>query len=125
MPWIYEQATGRLTDPTGNQTATGYSGGNCGKNPDGVNNPSMASAHCIGPIPVGSYTLTPPCDSPATGPFTMPLIPDPENQMWGRSGFCVHGDTTPPGNASEGCVILPRSVRESMWASADHQLTVV
>jgi hypothetical protein len=38
----------------------------------------------------------------------------------------MHGDSKEhPGCASEGCVILPRTVREQVWSSGDHDLKVV
>lgn len=60
------------------------------------------------------------------GPFAIPLIPDPSNEMYGRGDFYCHGDSIEnPGCASEGCVILPRTVRETIWNSTDHELQVV
>jgi hypothetical protein len=44
--------------------------------------------------------------------------------MLGRGGFLVHGGTVPPGNAKEGCVVLPRPIRELMWHWPDHCLRV-
>jgi hypothetical protein len=46
--------------------------------------------------------------------------------MFGRSGFLMHGDNIRlPGTASEGCIILPRDLREAIWNSADHTLEVI
>jgi hypothetical protein len=56
----------------------------------------------------------------------MALTPDSTNQMFGRSGFLMHGDgVKDPGAASLGCVIMPHSVREEVWNSNDHDLEVV
>lgn len=126
MTWIYEQATGRLMDPSGAIAATGYAGGNCGKNPEGKNNPAMQDCKAIGPLPVGRYTLSTPQLQSHLGPFAIPLIPAPGNEMFGRSGFFVHGDSIEhPGAASEGCIIVPRTVRGAMWESNDHSLEVI
>jgi hypothetical protein len=126
MTWTYSQSTGQLSDADGNLVATGYSGGNCGKNPDGVNNPALQDQACIGPLPQGFYGLGVPQDNPRLGPYAIPLTPDATNEMYGRSGFFVHGDTSAMDrSASEGCIIMPRTVREQMYNSQDHTLQVV
>lgn len=126
MPWTYEQATGRLSSPCGQLAAIGYAGGNCGKNPEGKNNPDLQEKPCIGPLPQGVYTFSHTEDSPKLGPFVILLDPDPGNEMYGRSVFRMHGDSIAhPGCASEGCIIMPRAVREKVFASADHTLIVV
>ena len=119
--WIYGQSTGDLYGPDGQITATGYSGARNGKN-----NPEMQDVSCAGPIPQGRYRLGSPFDSSQHGPFAMPLNPDPTNEMFGRSGFLMHGDSLEhPGCASEGCIIMPRVAREAVWASGDRSLVVV
>ena len=56
----------------------------------------------------------------------MNLDPQPGTQTFGRDLFRVHGDSTAhPGTASEGCVILPRNVRDQMAHSASRTLRVV
>ena len=117
--WTFEQRTGKLYDPTGKLIATGYAGGNCGKNPEGKNNPEMQGVPKVGPLPVGTYTRGEVLMSSHLGPFAIPLLPNSGNDMLGRGGFYMHGDTTPSGNASEGCLIIPRAVRESFYASTD------
>ena len=102
----------------------GYAGGNCGKNPEGKNNPTMQNVPKIGPLPQGTYTFGTPVLQSHLGPFAIPLIPDPANEMFGRSDFYVHGDTTPSGNASEGCIIVQRAIRNAMAASPDQELEV-
>jgi hypothetical protein len=126
MTYTYEQATGKLIDPDGHLVATGYAGGNCGKNPSGVNNPAMQECHGVGPLPVGLYALGQPENSPHLGPYAIPLIPHPGNTMYARSGFYIHGDMIngPPHSASEGCIIVPRAIREELSASGD-TITVV
>lgn len=124
MPWIFEISTGKLFDPNDNCVATGYSGGNCGQDPSGVDNPADESIPDVGPIPEGVYSLGTPVPQSHLGPFAIPLLPSSSNQMFGRSGFFCHGDNATH-SASEGCIIMPPAVRQSMWASPDHQLQVV
>jgi hypothetical protein len=125
MSWSFKQSTGELFDPSGNLVATGYSGGNCGKDPAGKNNPGMQDVPCVGPLPQGTYTAAEPEDSARLGPFSIPLVPDPQNEMFGRAGFFMHGDSiAKPGAASEGCIIMPRFVREAFWHSSDHSICV-
>ncbi len=46
--------------------------------------------------------------------------------MFGRSGFLIHGDSVShPGEASEGCIILDRNVRETIANDDDKYLVVV
>jgi hypothetical protein len=124
--WKFEQSTGKLFDPQGAYVATGYAGGNCGKNPEGMNNPDMQSVPNVGPLPQGIYTFGVVVDHSTLGPFAIQLIPEPENIMFGRGHFFMHGDTEPPGNASEGCIIMPRSVRDACHAAtAETKLQVV
>ncbi len=126
MTWMYQQSTGRLTDPNGVLVATGYSGGNCGKVPSGVNNPAMQSIKCCGPLPRGAYTLGTPVEGSSLGPLAIPLLPDPGNQMFGRGGFYMHGDTPEMNeSASEGCIIMPHAIRTIVAASTDKRLEVV
>ena len=123
--WTYSQSTGVMTDPDGNKVATGYAGGNCGENPDGVNNPAMQDRKGIGPLPQGIYSFGDPLSQSKLGPFAIPLIPSPDNEMYGRGGFFCHGDNLDMDHsASEGCVIMPRTVRVQMWSSDDHTLQV-
>lgn len=45
--------------------------------------------------------------------------------MWGLP-FRIHGDSIrAPGTASHGCIILPRAIRDRIWASGDRALQVV
>lgn len=122
--WTYAQATGALFAPDGTLETLGYSGWD-----DGKNNPAAQNEPNIGPIPCGVYTIKP-AQCIATpgphGPFVLPLAPDASNVMHGRSGFLIHGDSIAHiGDASHGCIILPRTVRERIAASGDNRLTVV
>ena len=59
-------------------------------------------------------------------PFSLRLTPDPANDMCGRDGFLIHGDSIAhPGTASQGCIILNRLQREHIAASPVKLLRVV
>lgn len=119
--WHYEQSTGHLYDAASKLLAVGYSG-----HGDGVNAPTLQDVHEVGPIPEGTYSIGEPEDTPEHGPYVLRLTPAPENEMFGRSGFLMHGDSVVhPGMASQGCIIMPRFAREQVWGSGDHNLEVV
>lgn len=119
--WVYEQKTGRLISPMGGLMTTGYSGFGEGKN-----NPAEEYMRGEGPIPEGWYDIQAPYDSPDHGPFVMRLLPDAENVMHDRDGFLIHGDSSiHPGEASRGCIILPRFARLAIYNSRDFRLHVV
>jgi hypothetical protein len=119
--WSYEQSTGWLRTPEGAKIAQGYAGSELGKN-----NPECESVKDYGPLPCGGYTMQEPVDTKTHGPFVIWLTPDEGNQMFGRAGFGIHGDSVVnPGTASEGCICLPKWAREMCWRSEDHRLQVV
>jgi hypothetical protein len=118
---IYEQSTGKLYSDIRHLFGIGYSGYGEGKN-----NPSMENIKMTGPLPKGKYIVGKPYDSSHTGPFTLPLTPFEDNNMYGRSDFKIHGDSiSAPGTASNGCIILPRSVRVLINNCTDKILEVV
>ena|SRR5271165_1808861 len=120
--WTYEQISGNMKDALGTLRGIGYSGAP----PFGKNNPSLQNVKDVGPIPCGTYQLTEPFDSTDHGPYVMGLLPASENEMFGRSGFLLHGDSMEhPGQASKGCIVMPKVIRESIWQSGDHALQVV
>jgi len=119
--WTYSQKTGELQHD-GEHVADGYSGAGPGKN-----NPEMQSVANTGPIPRGDWTISgPPANTKDHGPYVLRVEPAANTETFGRSGFLMHGDSKEsPGCASEGCVILPRAVREEVWNSGDRDLEVV
>jgi hypothetical protein len=124
--WTFVQNTGELFHD-GLREAQGYSGYN---NPEtgqqGKNNPDLQNIPEVGPIPVGKYTIGSPHDTLTHGPFVLPLQPDAGNQMFGRTGFLIHGDSVvEPGTASRGCVILSRAMRNDIALSGDKSLRVM
>jgi Protein of unknown function (DUF2778) len=123
--WTFESSTGKWFNPAGQFVVKGYAGGNCGKNPEGINNPSMQNVHNIGPLPEGMYTLGKLLLESHLGKYAIELLPDADNQMFGRADFYCHGDTDPAGRASEGCIILPHDNRVALWTSSDKRVKVV
>lgn len=111
MAWTYVQSTGEMRDPDGKILAIGYAGKGSDKN-----NPASEEVRGLGPIPIGVYDMVlPPVDTDTHGPCVIWLTPDPSNDMMGRSGFGIHGDSfTHWGQASDGCIIMPHFARERM-----------
>lgn len=120
MTWVWDQSAGTMSR-NGKVEGRGYAGHEWGKN-----NPDAEAVKGIGPVPCGIWAIGTPHDSPNTGRYTMNLDPRTVPDDHGRSAFRIHGDSTAhPGEASHGCIILPRAVREEIWASGDRTLEVV
>jgi len=119
--WTYAQKSGDLLH-NGQRITAGYSGFDEGKN-----NPAMQAVPNLGPIPQGDWTIIgPPVNTASHGPFVLHLQPAAATKTFGRDGFLMHGDSIEsPGCASHGCIIMPRVVREQVWASGDLSLEVV
>jgi hypothetical protein len=118
---IYKQSTGQLFRPDGSIRGTGYAGRGEGKN-----NPAMENIEGTGPLPQGYYTAQEPRDDPKVGVYAMPLDPSSLNEMFGRSAFFMHGDSAEhPGEASEGCIVMPKDVRLNFWLDSDHLIKVI
>ena len=123
---LYIQA-GELVNPSGCRVGLGYSGRGAG-----LNNPAEQEAACVGPIPQGEWTIGRFFDDPSTkanphgkGLIVAHLVPAAGTETFGRRGFMVHGDNAAGDHtASEGCIILPRVLREMLLASSDRTLTV-
>ena len=78
-----------------------------------LNNLLYQADHNTGPLPAGTYTITAINNDPHRGAHTCVLTPDPANQMFGRSGFLIHGDTADRTHtASDGCIVAPLWVRQ-------------
>lgn len=120
MGWKWDQSAGELTRD-GVLISKGYSGAGRGKN-----NPAMQALVAVGPIPAGHWLITGRYNSANVGPAALILDPRPGTQTFGRSAFRIHGDSIrAPGTASHGCIILPRAIRDRIWASGDRSLEVV
>jgi type VI secretion system (T6SS) effector TldE1-like protein len=124
--FTYESSTGRLFDPNQTFMASGYAGGDKGLHKEGINNPAYEQVHNVGPLPQGLYTMGIPVEGSHLGPLAIPLIPDPNNQMFGRSDFFVHGDHIgAPGTASDGCMIFAHDIRTLLSKSDERQIQVI
>jgi hypothetical protein len=124
--WRYRQRTGELSKD-GHFVSSGYSGKGRGKN-----NPALEGVKGVGPIPTGFYKIGSPYNSKRVGPFALPLEPvdnkmgDDTHERTGRGAFRMHGDSVShPGEASNGCIIMPRVIRERVYKSKDVDLKVV
>ncbi|MDB5432404.1 MAG: hypothetical protein JWP35_3520 [Caulobacter sp.] len=121
MTWKYDQSTGDLFHD-GKFVGTGYSG--AGRTlAEGRNNGALEGASARGPIPCGKWKIAAPRTSNTTGPVTMNLDPV-GHDAHGRTLFRIHGDNR-EGNASHGCIILARPLRELIAGSGDADLVVV
>ena len=120
--FTYHQSTGQLTGSNGTPRLAGYAGFG-----SGLNNPDKQDQHDIGPLPRGRYKMTALINSPHTGLATIVLDPDPANQMFGRSGFRIHGDNAAANHtASNGCIIAGHTAdRTAIWNAGDHDLQVL
>lgn len=107
--WTYEQSTGKLYKD-GVLRGFGYSG-----RKEGLNNPEMQAEKGIGPIPQGKWRIGRFFNDPGgKGPIVAHLAPQGFDPL-GRSGFMIHGDNLLGDNsASEGCIILPRVLRQML-----------
>lgn len=118
---VYIQRTGEWFAADGERLGVGYSG-----KAEYKNDPASEAIRMLGPIPAGEYLISGPRSTVAHGPYVLPLTPDGDNEMYGRGGFLIHGDSIGnPGNASQGCIILPKDVRVRVWESGDRLLRVV
>lgn len=125
--YIYSQSSGDFSKnvPSADSLTTfiakGYSGYQIGKN-----NPKMENVEGVGPIPRGIYYIGDAYDHPKLGKFTMNLVAQPGTEEFGRSAFRIHGDSVEnPGEASHGCIILPRPIREQINNDHDRILNVI
>lgn len=112
----YVQATGEL-DIDGHFEGFGYSGTG-----EGRNNPEMEAVQSVGPIPRGKYSVGAMRDGGTLGPMVFDLLPQ-GHSAHGRSLFRIHGDNKTH-DASHGCIVAGRSVREEIASSAQSTLLV-
>ena len=115
--FVYSQSTGELLYD-GVLLATGYAGYG-----EGRNNPHLENVENVGPIPKGLYLIGEPRDSKRTGPHVLDLTPVDHDAL-GRTSFQIHGDNR-TNDASHGCIIMPRKIREYIAAAESKMLQVV
>jgi Protein of unknown function (DUF2778) len=120
--WVYDQSSGSLSHD-GQKVGSGYSG-----HGDGVNNPAMQAISNVGPIPQGQWTIGDGVNNPKLGPLAMTLTPNIGTDTFGRGGFFIHGDSIDFAGleeASHGCIIMGRAIREQINSDLDKDLQVV
>ena len=84
-----------------------------------LNDIHKSNIEMVGPLPAGTYVIENVYDDSRRGNHTCVLRPHPDNKMYGRSGFLIHGDTLSEShNASDGCIITTFAVR-SMFMAQD------
>jgi RHS repeat-associated protein len=99
-------------------SGTGYSGTG-----EGRNNPDKESEEDVGPIPRGTYDISQSYYSLNTGPITMKLTPNGNQNMFGRTDFRIHGNNA-TNDASTGCIVMPKPVHRSTLGVRGGTLTV-
>lgn len=118
--FIYSQSSGQLWDDAGEVMGIGYSG-----HGEGKNNPLLQGVRNVGPIPRGYWVIAGVYDSARVGPLTLRLEPHLHDAL-GRTYFRIHGDSIKnPGEASKGCIIQGRVIRQAMVDSKDKLLLVI
>jgi hypothetical protein len=123
MMFTYDQASGVLTFADG-RTAKGWAGNN-EIGPD-MNNPDAQFVKDHGPLCQGFYTIQGPFDDPHLGKLAFKLIPDADDDLEGRGGFCIHGaEFAHPELSSDGCMIMDHPTRQAIADSGDTRLQVV
>ena len=127
MPWTYKISTGEMFSPNMVFVAKGYAGMGIDKN-----DPTKENVPYMGPLPEGEYNIGPAIDHTKLGPIALPLKPlsfvGPAGSdfMYKRGGFFIHADSLDhPGQASEGCIVLPTVARMMINENADKTLKVV
>lgn len=120
----YSQSLGRFyiqCDETSERAllGVGYAGRGTGRN-----NPQQQHMKNVGPLPRGMYTIGFAEKHPRLGPLAYRLTPASTNVMFERSGFFIHGDNK-TNDASQGCVVLPKPLREIVATSGISRLWVV
>ena len=117
---IYSQSSGKLWGSSGEIIATGYSGYGRGKN-----NAALQGVKSVGPIPRGEWVITGVYDSKRVGPLAIILEPSGHDAL-DRTYFRIHGDSIRhPGEASKGCIIQGRVIRQAIIDYNDKILRVI
>ena len=118
--WSYRISIGEMSQNGQPRAEVCYSGRGACKN-----DPSKCGVVMEGPIPTGKYRIGNAYMHDTLGPYTMNLDPLPGTDTHGRSLFRIHGDSVAhPGDASHGCLIAPRSLREAINNTNDRILEV-
>jgi hypothetical protein len=115
--WTYDRKTGVLSN--GEPLGKGYSG-----HGQGLNNPKLEMVHNLGPIPAGIWEIGLFFDDKHLGPCVAALRPTSQD-VFGRGGFFIHGDNKSMNHtASDGCIILSKTLREAIRDSGDNLIAI-
>lgn len=117
---IWQQSTGEWKFPD-DSVGYGYSG-----HPPHVNDPAAQDIPNTGPIPQGEWNIGVPYTDSEKGPLVMALTP--LTYPGPRFGFLIHGDLVGQVGkqmASDGCIVLERSLRQAIANSGDTGLLVI
>lgn len=130
----FQISTGTVTKDDGTVITTSAYAGNDSRTPQnpthiqGKNNPDKCSVHFIGPLPPGDYSIGK-WGTYGVGQNAAPLTPINVPEIYGRSGFYIHGQETPEGpnylQESEGCLVIPHNDRMKVIALNPSQITVI
>lgn len=105
----YSQTSHTFTLPDGRQAIAYYAGNGKWKN-----DPASQNVHDHGPLPQGTYTMSPQILRPHLGP-AIALTPSPSNNMFGRSSFYIHGlDSRFLNDSSDGCICCGPNIRNAI-----------
>ena len=110
----YSQREGTFRIMGSEQVLYGFSGRGVGRNQT-----AHEDEKGVGPIPRGIYSVTLRDHARFKAPAFY-LHPNDQNEMFGRSGFWIHG-----GTESHGCIILQRAERITVRNKRVGKLIVV
>lgn len=114
----YSQSTGILSHG-GEPIGKGYAG-----HGEGLNNPKLEMVHNLGPLPKGTWEIGLFFDDKHLGYCVAALRPTSQD-VFGRGGFFIHGDNKRMNHtASDGCIILSKTLRELIRDSGETEITV-
>jgi len=121
MAWTYHQSTGEL-ERNGKKVGNGYSG----KKP-WRNVPQAQSRSNDGPLPQGKYLIANYfVGDAAMGKHSLPLMPDPQNNMFGRTRFLIHARSLAHvESSSDGSIVTRLDICMRILHSGDRTLMVV
>lgn len=122
MTWVYDVRKKTFTHNGVYQFSARYAGA-----PGYKDNPDYECLINKGPLPRGKYRIVGiPFTHEIAGAYTLRLEPYAENNMCGRAGFLIHGDSRKnPGAASNGCIILAPRYRQQIYDSEDREVIVI
>lgn len=122
MTWVYDVRKNTFERDGAFQFFGMYAGA-----PGYKNNPDFECIKNKGPLPRGKYRIVgSPFKHKKAGFYTLQLEPFAENNMCGRSGFLIHGESSRyPGQASEGCIVVAPQYRKRIFESGDKVVIVI